>query len=270
MRRFIKICLVMIAVAVFLAETTSVAAFNVPTHRLLKKKVAFVIDDFGNNMDGTWEMMNMPIPLTIAVMPFLPTTKRDATWAHEKKHEVFVHLPMEPIKGKRSWLGPGAITTDLSNEEIRERVNKAIDDVPFAIGVNNHMGSKATADPRVMRIVLEVCRERGLIYLDSRTTAKSVAGSIAQELGVPYLENQLFLDDQYTSKHIRKQMEMLCKNIGTTNICVAIGHVGPPGKKTASILRDFISRIKKDAEIVTISKIISDINAQKAHNRPKR
>lgn len=220
------------------------------------KKVAFVIDDFGNDMAGTKEMMDMSIPLTIAVMPFLPTTQRDANWAHEKKHEVLVHLPMEPVKGKKHWLGPGAITTDLSDEEIRNRVNKAIDDVPFAIGVNNHMGSKATADPRVMSIILEICKERGLFYLDSRTSPKSVAAVIAQEKGVPYLENSLFLDDQYTMKHIRKQMELLCKNINNQRVCIAIGHVGPPGKKTARVLRDYIDRIKHEAEIVPLSTLI--------------
>ncbi|WP_235827883.1 divergent polysaccharide deacetylase family protein [Brevibacillus migulae] len=220
------------------------------------KKVAFVIDDFGNNMAGTKEMMDMSIPLAVAVMPFLPTTQRDAIWAHEKKHEVLVHLPMEPRKGKKHWLGPGAITTDLSDEEIRSRVNKAIDDVPFAIGVNNHMGSKATADPRVMGIIMEVCKERGLFYLDSRTTSKSVAALLAQEKGVPFLENSLFLDDQYTTKHIRKQMELLCKNIDKQRVCIAIGHVGPPGKKTARVLRDYIERIKQDAVIVPLSTLI--------------
>ena len=84
------------------------------------KKVAIVIDDFGNNMDGTAEMMNLPIPFTVAVMPFLPSTKQDAQLAHDKGHEVILHLPMEPVRGKKSWLGPGAITTDLSNDEIHK------------------------------------------------------------------------------------------------------------------------------------------------------
>jgi len=126
-----------------------------------KKVIAFVIDDFGNNMSGTAEILALPVPLTVAVMPFLPSTKQDAELAHQKGHDVFVHMPMEPVKGKRSWLGPGAITTDLSDEEIRSRVQKAIDDVPHAIGMNNHMGSKVTANERIMRIVMQVVKERG-------------------------------------------------------------------------------------------------------------
>lgn len=220
-----------------------------------QNKVAFVIDDFGNNMDGTQDILNLPIPLTIAVMPFLPSTKKDAEIAHQKKHDVYVHLPMEPVRGKKSWLGPGAITTDLSNDEIRKKVNQAIDDVPFAIGVNNHMGSKATADPRVMRVVLEVCRDRGLIYLDSRTTHKSVVPTIAKELGVTFIENTIFLDDVYSRKHIRKQMMKLSSRINDLHECIAIGHVGPPGKKTASVLNEFIPVIQKEANIVLVSKL---------------
>lgn len=130
----------------------------------VKKELAIVIDDFGNNMKGTEEMLNLPVPITAAIMPFLSTTERDARMAHEKGHEVIVHLPMEPKKGKKSWLGPGAITTDLSDEEIRKRVEQAIESVPYAVGMNHHMGSKATEDERVMRIVLSVCKDIELYF----------------------------------------------------------------------------------------------------------
>lgn len=220
------------------------------------KLMAFVIDDFGNNMQGTEDMLSMPVPLTVAVMPFLPSTKQDAELAHQKGHDVLVHMPMEPMKGKRSWLGPGAITADLSDEEIRNRVQKAIDDVPHAIGMNNHMGSKITADERIMRIIMKVVKERGLIYLDSKTTDKSVAAKVAAEMGVPHAVNQVFLDDTYSVQHITKQMEIVCKRIEKQPLCIAIGHVGPPGKKTASVLRQYIPRIQKEAEFVTISKLI--------------
>ncbi|QDS35534.1 divergent polysaccharide deacetylase family protein [Brevibacillus brevis] len=226
-----------------------------------KKLMAFVIDDFGNNMQGTEEILSMPVPLTVAVMPFLPSTKQDAELAHQKGHDVLVHMPMEPMKGKRSWLGPGAITADLSDDEIRSRVEKAIDDVPHAIGMNNHMGSKITADERMMRIIMKVVKERGLIYLDSKTTDKSVAAKIAAEMGVPHAVNQIFLDDVYSVPHITKQMELVCKRIHNHPLCIAIGHVGPPGKKTASVLRQYIPRIQKEAEFVTISKLIQ----QSAH-----
>lgn len=218
--------------------------------------MAIVIDDFGNDMAGTDDILQLPIPLTIAVMPFLPTTQRDANWAKQKGHDVIVHLPMEPMKGKKSWLGPGVITTDLTDEEIRKRVKAAIEDVPHAIGINNHMGSKATADSRVMRIVLEVCKEQNLLYLDSKTTSKSVIPAIAKELGVPLIENHVFLDEIYRVSHISKQFKLLLKHLKYHHECIAIGHVGPPGKKTAAVLKTNIPVIQDSASFVLISDLV--------------
>jgi len=158
-----------------------------------KKDLAIVIDDLGNNIEGTKELLNLPIKLTVAIMPFMSTTKQDAELAHQNGHEVIVHLPMEPKHGKEIWLGPGAITTDLSDIEIRKRVLAAIEDVPHAVGMNNHMGSKVSVDERVMRIILEVCKERGLFYLDSKTSSESVAKELAQEIKVPFLEKAVFV-----------------------------------------------------------------------------
>lgn len=219
------------------------------------KKIAIVIDDLGNDMQGTKEMMELTIPFTVAVMPFLPTTKRDAEWAHSLGHDVLVHMPMEPVKGKKSWLGPGAITTDLSDEEIRQRVIAAIDEVPFAVGINNHMGSKVTADKRVMKIVLEVCKEKHLLYLDSKTTHKSVVQAVANEVGLRTLENNIFMDDVYTRDHIVKQALKVLKYVDDHDTTVVIGHVGPPGKHTAAVLKQSIPSIQKKAQFVTISKL---------------
>ncbi|WP_281889116.1 divergent polysaccharide deacetylase family protein [Paenibacillus sp. YYML68] len=221
------------------------------------KRVALVIDDFGNDMQGTEQMMELSIPFGAAVMPFLPTTKRDAEWAHRLGKEVLVHMPLEPRKGKPEWLGPGAITTKLTDDEIRERVTKAIDDVPHAIGINNHMGSKATADERVMRIILEVCKERGLFFLDSRTTDKSVIGKLSKELGVKTAENHIFMDDVYTRAHIAKQAVLLQKLVKKQSDTIVIGHVGPPGKHTAAVMKETIPQLEKlGASFVPVSQVM--------------
>ncbi|EFM09983.1 protein of unknown function DUF610 YibQ [Paenibacillus curdlanolyticus YK9] len=226
------------------------------------KRVAIVIDDFGNGMTGTTEMMKLPFPFTVAVMPFMPTTRADAETAHKLGHDVIVHMPMEPNKGKREWLGPGALTTDLSDSEIRKRVEAAIDNVPYAVGMNNHMGSKVTADERVMRIVLTVCKERGLFFLDSRTTYKTVVPKIANELGVPLLSNHVFLDDVYSVQHIAKQIGVLRKYLEEHENCVAIGHVGPPGKKTAAVLLQSTPVLREKAVIVKLSDLVQRTDEQ--------
>jgi polysaccharide deacetylase 2 family uncharacterized protein YibQ len=220
------------------------------------REAAIVIDDFGNNMEGTEEMMNLPFPITAAVMPFLPTTKRDAEWAHHMGHEVIVHMPMEPLNGNhKSWLGPGVITCDLSDDEIRKRINAAVDDVPHAIGISNHMGSKATVNERVMQIVLQVCHERGLLFLDSHTNYRSIVSKLAKRMGVPTVENRLFLDDNRSKKHVTKQIKLLQQYLSEHETCVAIGHVGAGAKKTASVLRQEQARMN-DVHFVRITKLL--------------
>ncbi|CAG7647974.1 divergent polysaccharide deacetylase family protein [Paenibacillus allorhizosphaerae] len=228
-----------------------------PSEPTAKKRIAIVIDDFGNGMSGTEQMMQLPIPFAAAVMPFLPTTKKDAEEAHRLGKEVLVHMPMEPQVGKPEWLGPGAITTRLTDEEVRQRVEAAIADVPHAIGINNHMGSRVTADERVMRIVLTVCKEKKLFFLDSRTTNKSVIKKLASELGVPTTENDVFMDDVYTRSHILKQALVVQKHVKSNADTVVIGHVGPPGKHTADVLKQSIPTLQGlGGEFVPLSQMI--------------
>ncbi|MCC2685701.1 MAG: sugar deacetylase [Paenibacillaceae bacterium] len=220
------------------------------------KPAAIVIDDFGSNMLGTKEMFELPIVFTAAIIPFQPTTKRDAEWAHRTGNEVIVHLPMEAKGGGRRWLGKNAITSDLSDEEVRKRVNEAIDDVPFAVGLNNHMGSKVTGDERIMKIVLQVCRERGLYFLDSKTNYFSVSKKIAEQVGVRYVENRIFLDDVQSINRITKQMRKIGVYLEDHNECVAIGHVGlRGGKKTAGVIRDEANAMKSKIDFVPASQL---------------
>ncbi|MDF2721374.1 MAG: protein of unknown function YibQ [Paenibacillus sp.] len=245
-----------LAVLLTLSPAVRVAAKGAEKEPPSAKRVAIVIDDFGNDMSGTPEMMAAPIKLTVAIMPFLQSTKRDAEWAHRLGHDVIVHLPMEPLRGRKAWLGPGAIMTDLTDDEIRSRVEAAIDEVPYAVGINNHMGSKATADERVMRIVLEVCKKRGLFFLDSKTNYRSVVGKIGAELGVPVIKNELFLDDVASSAQILRQLQLAQKYANEHETCVAIGHVGISGKKTAAVIHNSAPGMTKDIQFVRLSELV--------------
>ncbi|WP_158737236.1 divergent polysaccharide deacetylase family protein [Alteribacillus sp. YIM 98480] len=255
--RILKIfCSVMIMTFLFII---SFSLTNAENPNDFSKRVAIVIDDFGNNMAGTKEMLDLEIPLTVAVMPFLTTSIIDANTAHEKGHDVIVHMPMEAKNANKDWLGPGAITTDLSDEEMKRRVHAAIDAVPHAIGMNNHMGSKATADERVMRKILEVCRERGLIYIDSKTNYYSVVRDLAEEIGVPYAENHIFLDDVTSINHISHQCQLIMSQLTERHPeCIAIGHVGRAGKSTAAVLQNKAADMQKEVEFVGVSELVPD------------
>ncbi|WP_039839609.1 divergent polysaccharide deacetylase family protein [Paenibacillus sonchi] len=221
-----------------------------------RSRVAIIIDDLGNGMKGTDEMFALPVKFTVAVMPFLPTSVKDATRAHEMGLDVLVHLPMEPRQGKPEWLGPGAVLTRMSDVEVRKSVEAALDNVPFAIGINNHMGSKVTGDERVMGIVLAVCKERGLFFVDSHTNYRSVTGRMAREIGLPPVENHIFLDDVHTSAHVAKQMRLAQEKALNQNYCITIGHVGIHGKETAAGIRSGIAVLKDSVEFVGISELV--------------
>lgn len=244
---------------VFNEQAEQPAADKRPSDVKPDKKVAIIIDDFGNGQGGTEEMLSLPIKLTVAIMPFLPTSKTDAELAHKQGHDVIVHMPMEPKQGNPKWLGPGAITSNMSNEEIRQRVEEAIDNVPYAVGMNNHMGSKITGDERIMSIVLEVCRERGLFFVDSKTNYHSVVGKLAVQMGMPPVANNIFLDDRHTVSHVSKQMKAVETWASEHQNCVTIGHVGVQGKKTAEAIRQSITGMQNSVSFVGISDLVRDI-----------
>ncbi|MFE4711961.1 divergent polysaccharide deacetylase family protein [Paenibacillus sp. NPDC056722] len=226
--------------------------------RQTRSRVAIIIDDFGNDMKGTDEIFSLPIKLTVAVMPFLPTSQQDAKRAHERGDDVLVHLPMEPKSGRPEWLGPGAVLAKMTDAEVRQKVEAALENVPYAIGINNHMGSKVTGDPRIMGIILAVCKERGLFFVDSKTNYRSVVGQVAQEIGLPRVENHIFLDDVHTASHVRKQMRLVQERALNQRYCVTIGHVGVQGKNTAAGIRSGIEDMKNTVDFIGISDLVKE------------
>ncbi len=154
--------------------------------------VAVVLDDLGYDESSLEILAGWNAPLAVAVIPGTPHAARAVSLAKEKGWDLLLHLPMEPQSGRSE---ADAIGTRDDDATVRARILAALAKVPGAIGVNNHQGSKATADPRVRRAVLAAVRETGLFYLDSRTTNASVAAREAGEMGVPFLARDVFLDD---------------------------------------------------------------------------
>jgi len=191
--------------------------------------VALVIDDFGSHREGVEEIINLGIPLTVAVMPFQPYSRSDAKAAHNAGLEVILHIPMEPKYGKPDWLGPKGITCNLSDKEIKSRIRTGLKELKWAAGMNNHMGSKATQDRRVMKAVLQVAKEEKLYFLDSKTTPKSVVAEVSQSLGVDHFERDVFLDLIKSQAEIEAQLKRLAEIALKRGYAVGIGHVGPEG-----------------------------------------
>jgi uncharacterized protein len=219
-------------------------------------KAAIIIDDFGGNTGGVRDFLEGNVPITAAVMPFSPTSKEHAEWAHKNGIEVMVHLPMEPKRGKRSWLGPKPITVDLSLKEVRQRVEEAINNVPYAVGLNNHMGSLAVENENIVRTIVEVVKERNLFIIDSGTSPGTKFPEIAKELGVPLLKRDVFLDNISSSSYVRKQMIRLAKVTEIKGHGIAIGHVGVTGKVCSIGVFESLEEFKKqNIKIVPVSQL---------------
>lgn len=220
--------------------------------------LAIVIDDFGGaDTHGVAEFMAMDKPITMAVMPNLVHSVEHSEQAHKRGHEVILHQPMEPDCRKASWLGPGAILSSMTDEEIKANFVKNLKTVPHAKGFNNHTGSKITSDAKKIKPILEVAKSNGLFVLDSCTSAHSQVISVAKNVGIPYAKRDVFLDNIKNKSHIQKQIKLACKIAKKQGYAVAIGHVGYGGKVTAGAVLEAIPEIEKEGvKLVHLSEII--------------
>lgn len=218
-----------------------------------KGELAILIDDFGYCGEGTEEMLALPIPFTAAVMPFSSCSEADAEAVRQAGKEIFIHMPMESLTGKKEWVGEKGIFRSMSDEEIRQRTKEAFSILPDAVGLNNHMGSAIMEDRRSLSAVLDVIKEKNGIFVDSMTTPKSLGKITAQEKDVLFLERDVFLDSTDSVEQVRKNIRQAAQVALEKGEAVAIGHVGPEGGKiTAQAIRELIPELEA-AGIVFVS-----------------
>ena len=183
--------------------------------------IAIVIDDFADDPIAA-HFCVIPQSLTFSILPRASQAPALAERVRANGHEVLVHLPMEPQGG--ASLSANAILVGLDDEEIRRRVRRALSNVPHARGVNNHMGSKATANERVMRIVLSELKDRNLLFLDSRTTASSVAYQLAVDMDIRAINRDLFIDEIADAQTIQEKLWELAAIAAQSGQAIGVGH----------------------------------------------
>lgn len=187
--------------------------------------IAIVIDDVGPAREAGERTMRLPASVTLAVLPYAPAAPDLAREARSQGHELLVHMPMQPVG--RADPGPNALTAGLSREEFARRLEWNLTRFDGYVGINNHMGSRLTADAPAMRMVLEALKTRGLFYLDSRTTARTTVGPLARSLGVRELERDVFLDDDMSAGAVQRQLTKAEAQARLAGSAVAIGHPHP-------------------------------------------
>jgi len=194
-----------------------------------KNFLMIIIDDFGNNSKGTEEMISLPIKFTGAVMPKMPNTKEECEKLSAAGKDIILHMPMEPHKGKKSWLGNAAILNSYTKEEALKIFKESLSEIPNCIGFNNHMGSKVTENKEIITELLKECKKNNLIVVDSVTGPKSIVGKAAEELEVNYLKRDVFLDSTQSIEKITSNLKKAAKISKEKGFAVAIGHVGAEG-----------------------------------------
>ena len=208
----------------------------------VRGNIVIIIDDFGYRDDIVSEgFLSLDADITFAIIPGHQNSKVFAAKADQNGYEVIVHMPMESkneTRGEKEY----KLTTSMTSDEIESRVEKVISEFPEAVGMNNHQGSKATSDKRIMNIVGNVLKRHGKYFIDSRTSSETVAETTMRSRGVPTIRRHVFLDNEDKNNKIREQLYKLADKAELKGLAVGIGHAKT---NTLKVLKQEIPRLKE-------------------------
>ena len=205
-----------------------------------RARVVIVIDDLGLDRSAVRRLAAIPGPLTLSFLPYAPEVAAQAAMMRAAGHELLVHLPMQPKGGNDP--GPMALAERLPRAEFDRRLEWNLSRFEAYVGVNNHMGSRLTEDPRAMRRVMRALRAHGLLFLDSRTTPGTVAEREAVAVGLPHAARDVFLDNEQDAGAVRTQLAKLERLAKRHGRAVAIGH---PHRETLDAIGEWIPAAKR-------------------------
>lgn len=225
-----------------------------PESRKYSGKLAVIVDDCGYDMSSVRTLLNTGLPLNFAVLPYKPYSSDVLEMIKSDGSVAMLHLPMEPVDRSAMSEGRSTICTDMSKDKILELTRKAINSLPGVSGVNNHQGSKATADSATMTTVLQELRNQDLFFVDSRTSSKSVARDKAVAMGVPTARNDIFLDNSSDVQAIRNQIYKAMDIAEKNGSAIAICHARPNTAKAWSMYAEEIKNT--GIELVPITDLL--------------
>jgi len=215
--------------------------------------IAIVLDDVGVAPQHAQMAIALPAPIVLSIMTYAKNAEGLAREAHDKGHEIMVHMPMQPMNGAVN-AGPNALTVGLAADELRRRIDWGLGRFDGYVGFNNHMGSRFTQDADGMRVVLAEAKRRGLLFLDSKTIAGSVGDRLAAEMGVTHIARDVFLDDDMSEAAVARQLAAAEAVARRQGYAVAIGH---PHPGTIAVLKRWLPEAKaRGFAIVPLTTII--------------
>jgi uncharacterized protein len=219
-------------------------------------KIAIILDDWGQTTTNCKYLKEIPEPLAVSILPGLRHTKDVANCAQLYHKLTMLHLPLEAMHNYDFYPPNYIIKTTMKPDLVSKIVEQDLDQLPSIEGVNNHMGSKATADKALMRIIFKKIKKRGLFFVDSMTSHYSVSAALAGEMGLSYGKRDVFLDNVNTREAITKQFIVLAQKARRRGYAVAIGHDRPV---TMRVLKDEIPWLEKQGfQIVSIKELLKN------------
>ena len=223
--------------------------------RKKRGKVAIIVDDMGFSLQTIEDLCSIGESMTIAILPYSPWAVETAHIARNNNLEVILHLPLESLNDYESNQNTeGLIHSGMSEEEILQTLYDSLEQVPFIQGVNNHMGSKITAQRQFMMPILKTLKEKNLFFIDSVTSGRSIAYPLARELGIPTAERHVFLDTIPDEESIKKSLLQLFRLAQRRGTAVGICH---PLEETVKVLIENFNKIEDfHCEAVPVSQVL--------------
>jgi len=233
-------------------------------------KIAIILDDAGYSINGfVKKLFEIQEPLTFSVLPGITYSKEIANIAHKKGFEIMLHMPMEYCGNSKMTQEDKlceanhnmntykyALLSGMSKEQIEEELENAVNDIPFVVGINNHMGSKATADEVTMSYVLDKIKSKNLYFIDSLTTSRSVGYKMAKRKGIPCNKRTVFLDNINDTEYVKERLMELIAIAKRKGYAIGIGHATK--RATANALAEIVPKLKDyNIEVVPVSKLVN-------------
>lgn len=230
-----------------------------PVSAAVRGRIAIVLDDWGYNENNLSALSDIKIPITISILPNLPYSKQVAELATRQGHQVILHLPLESKGNEHPE--KDTLYCNMGERETTEKLQQMLNSVPGISGVNNHQGSKATEDARMIGIILSELKNENLFFLDSFTTNRSTCQKVAKEIGAKYAKRDVFLDeppsrlkDEELCAYIKGQLDKLCRIAIKRGYAIGIGH---DRKVTLDVLKSVMPQLeKKGIKFVFLSELV--------------
>jgi polysaccharide deacetylase 2 family uncharacterized protein YibQ len=231
--------------------------FALEKHKIqpfIQPRIALIIDDIGYSLSRARRFLDIGAPITYSILPRLAYSHDLAIEIHDQGHEIMLHQPMEPTNVNLFDPGPGALYVGDGVEKIGMIMEENISGIPFAVGVNNHMGSRFTECREEIGAALSIVKKRGLFFIDSLTSSRSKAYQTARRLHIAAAGRNIFLDNLHEKSAVFHQLNKLKKHAQKYGHAVGIGH---PFPETARAIGQFIKDIKdSDVSLVYMSGIL--------------